>query len=289
MINGVVVPLFHSSPPQSLNDDPGSFSILVGLVTAESMQKHVLVVDDYKPFREVAEAQLIGEGYRVSLAEDGAAMRRLLARESVDLVLVDLALPSENGLSLVRFLRENHRCGIIVVSGRNDLTDRVVGLEVGADDYVAKPYETRELLARVNSVLRRVGNTSAALARPAAPAPGREVLAFAHWRFDAAARHLLAPGGEVVELTSGEFNLLSEFIAHPAEVLSRERLLQAVHNRNWDYFDRSIDVLVTRLRRKIEASPEQPAIVKTVRGAGYLFTATVSRSFVSEAPPAATL
>jgi len=243
-------------------------------------QKHLLVVDDYKPFREVIEAHLSSEGYRVSLAEDGTAMRRLLAREAVDLVLVDMSLPSESGLSLVRFLREQVGCGIIVVSGRNDLTDRVVGLEVGADDYIAKPYEPRELLARVHSVLRRVG--SAPPVPSTVAGPGREVLAFAHWRFDTAARHLLASNGEAVELTANEFNLLSELIANPGTVLSRERLLQAVHNRDWDYFDRSIDVLVTRLRRKIEATPEQPAIIKTVRGAGYLFAATVTRGVVAD-------
>jgi two-component system OmpR family response regulator len=243
-------------------------------------QKHVLVVDDYKPFRDVIEVHLSSEGYRVSLAEDGTAMRRLLAREAVDLVLVDMTLPNENGLSLVRFLREHGRCGIIVVSGRNDLTDRVVGLEVGADDYIAKPYEPRELLARVNSVLRRVG--TAPPAPSAATAPGREVLAFAHWRFDIAARHLLTSGGEAVELTANEFNLLSELVANTGTVLSRERLLQAVHHRDWDYFDRSIDVLVTRLRRKIEMTPDQPALIKTVRGAGYLFAATVTRGLVAD-------
>jgi DNA-binding response OmpR family regulator len=245
-------------------------------------QKHVLVVDDHKPFREISETHLAQDGYRVSLAEDGQSMRKIMEQDPANLVLVDLTLPGENGLSLIRFLRENYSCGIIVVSARSDLTDRVVGLEVGADDYVMKPYEPAELLARVRSLLRRLENMSAGElgARIGGPAPApaqREFLAFAHWRFDVAARQLLTHSGDVVELTPGEFNLLSEFVANPGIVLNRERLLQAVHSRNWDYFDRSIDVLVTRMRRKMEVNPEQPVIIKTVRGAGYLFTPVVER------------
>ena len=236
--------------------------------------KHLLVVDDCGPLRETIAAYLGGEGYRVSLAPDGDVMRETIARDPADLVIMDLMLPGEDGFSLTRYLREHHRCGIIVLTADLDVTNRVVGLEIGADDYVSKPYESRELLARIRSVLRRVGSAP----RKTPPtAVVHNAVRFANWRFDLNARQLSRETGEIVELTTGEFNLLSELVAKPGRILSREQLLQAVHNRNWDYFDRSIDVLVTRLRRKLELDGNAPTLIKTVRGAGYIFTAAILR------------
>ena len=238
--------------------------------------KHILVVDDYQPFRDMVETHLIGDGYRVSVADKGSMFRDIMTRDPADLAIIDLMLPDESGLSLVRFVRERYRCGVIMLTTRTELIDRVVGLEVGADDYMSKPYEPRELLARVHSVLRRV-DTMQPPRDPPPVAASRDIICFAQWRLDLGARHLIAGNDEIVELTSGEFNLLNEFIAKAGNVLSREYLLQVVHSRNWDYFDRSIDVLVTRLRKKLEVAPDRPAIIKTVRGAGYLFAADVKR------------
>lgn len=234
---------------------------------------HILIADDQKSCRDMVAAHLVHEGYQVSEAADGRTLREMMARNPAHLVIVNLMLPDEDGFSHIRFLRERYRCGIIMLTARADLMDRVIGLEVGADDYVSKPYEPRELLARVHSLLRRVGPASAEMHEEA---PGRNIACFAHWRLDLAARHLLAESGEIVELTNGEFNLLNEFVARPGDVLGREHLLRVVHNRNWDYFDRSIDVLVTRLRRKLEVSLERPAIIKTVHGTGYVFAVAVT-------------
>lgn len=235
--------------------------------------KHILVVDDDPSIRDVVKTFLVSEGFRVSLAADGKAMRELMDRDPVDLAILDLMLPGEDGFALARFLREQHHCGIIMLTGKTDSTDLIVGLEVGADDYVSKPYKSRELLARIRSVLRRVGEK-----RPAAQAPegAKDIACFGKWRFDIGTRSLAAENGKTVALTTGEFNLLTEFVTKPNRVLSREHLLNAVHSRNYDYFDRSIDVLVTRLRRKLETDKTNPEIIKTVRGAGYIFTAKVS-------------
>lgn len=237
-------------------------------------RKHILVVEDCEPLREAVAIYLGREGYRVSMAGDGWAMREKIAHDPPDLVIVDLTLPGEDGFSITRYLREHHRCGIIVLTASLDLTNRVVGLEIGADDYVSKPHNARELLARVRSVLRRV-NRSGHEGTP--PTVVSNVVRFATWQFDLPSHRLTDENGHNVDLTTGEFNLLREFVANPGRVLSREHLLQAVHNRNWDYFDRSIDVLVTRLRRKLEPEGAARTIIRTVRGAGYLFTASVSR------------
>ncbi len=235
--------------------------------------KHVVVVDDCAPLRETIAVYLRGEGYRVSLVADGETMRDTIVRDPADIVIVDLMLPGEDGFSLTRYLREHHRCGIIMLTANADAINRVVGLEIGADDYVLKPHESRELLARIRSVLRRVDST----AQPSSPpVADHDVVRFACWCLDLRTRQLTDENGRVVELTTGEFNLLREFITAPGRVLSREHLLQAVHNRTWDYFDRSIDVLVTRLRRKLESDDSTGALIKSVRGAGYVFAATVS-------------
>ncbi len=235
--------------------------------------RHILVVEDCEPLREAVAAYLGREGYRVSVAGDGWAVREKIAHDPPDLVIVDLTLPGEDGFSITRFLREHHRCGIIVLTASTDPMNRVVGLEIGADDYVSKPHNARELLARVRSVLRRVNGPSPEGTRPTAA----NVIRFAAWQLDLSSHRLTDENGRTVDLTTGEFNLLKEFIATPGRVLSREHLLQAVHNRSWDYFDRSIDVLVTRLRRKLELEGTARTIIRTVRGAGYLFTASISR------------
>jgi two-component system OmpR family response regulator len=236
--------------------------------------KHIVVVDDCAPLRETIALHLRGEGYRVSLATDGETMRETIARDPADIVIVDLMLPGEDGFALTRFLREHHGCGIIMLTASEDAMNRIVGLEIGADDYVSKPHISRELLARIRSLLRRLGGGAK---RPSLPNSERDVVKFACWRLDLGSRHLTDTDGRDIELTTGEFNLLREFIAAAGRILSREHLLQAVHKRSWDYFDRSIDVLVTRLRRKLEPADGSRTIIKTVRGAGYVFTATVSR------------
>jgi len=236
--------------------------------------KHIVVVEDFEPLAETIAAYLRGENYTVSLAADGAAMRETIGQDPADLVIVDLMLPGEDGFSLARYLREHHHCGIIILTASTDLTNLVVGLEIGADDYLSKPCELRELLARIRSVLRRVGGTRSG---PPVAAFENHVVRFGNWRLDLTGRRLTDRNQAVVELTTGEFNLLSEFVAKPGRVLGREHLLQAVHNRAWDYFDRSIDVLVTRLRRKLDSEDNTPTIITTVRGAGYMFTGTVMR------------
>lgn len=235
--------------------------------------KHILIVDDDPGIRDVVKTFLANEGFRVSVAADGKAMREVMAHDPADLAILDLMLPGEDGFALARFLREKYSCGIIMLTAKTDSTDCIVGLEVGADDYVSKPYKSRELLARIRSVLRRLGGQQPEVR---ATESGKKIACFGKWRLDIGARRLEAQNGKIVALTTGEFNLLSEFVTKPNRVLSREHLLKAVHDRDYDYFDRSIDVLVTRIRRKLEVDQNNPEIIKTVRGAGYIFTATVN-------------
>jgi len=228
---------------------------------------HILVVED----DPVTRAKLVGyfesEGYRVSEAEDGQSMWPLLSGQSVDLVLLDINLPGEDGLYLTRQLRALFDFGIILVTGRTDDVDRIVGLEIGADDYVTKPFNQRELLARVKNILRRVPETQSSETDPKR---------FATWVFDPQRRKLTGPGDISVGLTRAEFELLSALVRHPGVVMSRERLLSQVTHRNWDPNDRTIDVLVRRLRKKIERDPKAPEIIITAHGEGYLFAAEVS-------------
>ena len=246
---------------------------------SESRLPHLLVVDDDAEIVALLERYFSARAFRVLTAADGAQMRRVLASEPVDLVLLDLGLPGEDGLELTRFLREQWRGPVIIVSGRGDSVDRVVGLELGADDYVSKPFDLRELLARVRSVLRR-----AAPAAPPAPVTAAAAdsagaaIEFDGYRYEALARTLTAPDGGRVALTSAEFELLGEFLARPGHVLSRDHLMNRLHGRDAGPFDRAIDAQVGRLRRKIEADPAAPERIKSVRGAGYVFTARVRRA-----------
>ncbi len=208
----------------------------------------------------------------MSAAGDGEALRRVLAEDTVDLVLLDLGLPGEDGLTLTRYLCERSEAGVIIVTGRGQTVDRIIGLEIGADDYLAKPFDLRELLARVRSVLRRTRGQ--VRQETGSPSP---TVCFAGWKLELASRRLFAPGGEEVPLTTGEFNLLSVLVQHPNRVLSRDQLLERTHHRQAGPFDRSIDVQIGRLRRKIEPDPERPVLIQSVRAAGYLFTPSVER------------
>jgi two-component system OmpR family response regulator len=191
------------------------------------------------------------------------------------LVLLDLGLGDEDGLAVARRLREHHRVGLVIVTGRSDPVDKIVGLEVGADDYVTKPFDLRELLARVKALQRRLEPGAAPAAPPESAPAARTTLRFAGWSLDIAARTLLGPAQREVALTTGEFDLLATFAKHPGRVLSRDFLLEATRGRESGPFDRTIDVQVGRLRRKIETDPENPQIIKSVRGAGYLFVPPV--------------
>jgi two-component system OmpR family response regulator len=232
---------------------------------------HILVVDDQKEICEVVQQYLSSEGYRVSVANDGAGMRRALGQASVDLVILDLMLPGEDGLTLARQLREESTVGIIILTGRGETVDRIIGLEMGADDYLPKPFHLRELLARVKSVLRRA--SSRAQKEKAGGTPAKAL--FAGGRLDLSTRELVSPDGGEVRLTTGEFDLLAAFVNNANQVLSRDRLLDLARNREAGPFDRTIDVQVGRLRRKLEPDPQRPTMIKTVRGTGYIFTPTV--------------
>ncbi len=234
---------------------------------------HILVVDDQKEICDVVQEYLTGEGYRVSTAHDGTGMRRVLGQHHVDLVILDLMLPGEDGLTLARSLRNESGIGIIILTGRGETVDRIIGLEMGADDYLPKPFHLRELLARVKSVLRRVQSR---VGEPGQPV--RTNARFAGWSLDLSSRELLSPAGQQVRLTTGEFDLLAAFVNNPNQVLSRDRLLDLARNREAGPFDRTIDVQVGRLRRKLEDDPQNPSLIKTVRGSGYIFTPTVDFS-----------
>ncbi|NJN40388.1 MAG: response regulator [Gammaproteobacteria bacterium] len=213
---------------------------------------------------------LTGHGYAVAQAENGAAMRAAIATQVPDAVMLDVNLGGEDGLSLARWLREHHDVGIIMVTAAGDVVDRVVGLEVGADDYVAKPFDPRELLARLKSVLRRTQSRSASGAPTVKQATDRKVSVGRHV-LDLAGHRLLAEDGQEVSLTSMEFDLLRVFTEHPNQVLSRDQLLNHTRNRDWEPFDRSIDIRIARLRKKVERDPDHPQLIKTIRGAGYMY------------------
>jgi len=235
---------------------------------------HILVVDDDADIRDVIHEYLNDEGFRVSLAPDGTAMMQVLDQGSVDLVILDVHLPGEDGLTLAARLRQDSQAGIIMLSRKDDLVDRVAGLEVGADDYVAKPFELRELLARVRSVLRRrSSDVVSAEARPVEDSPRK--LRFSGFELDRDTRLVLGADGQPIDLSAGEFDLLLTFLEHPKRALTRDQILDIAHGREAALFDRSIDVQVGRLRRKIEANARRPELIKTVRGVGYMLDVDV--------------
>jgi two-component system, OmpR family, response regulator len=232
----------------------------------QSGQTRLLVVDDDPSIREMLSEYLSSHGYEVALADCGAAMRAELERARPALVLLDVGLPGEDGLTLARFVRERYDVGIIMVTGADDVVDRVAGLEVGADDYVAKPFDPRELRARVKSVLRRLESKATPDRKSVA-----EIVAIGACRLNLRSRQLRDAKGDEVALTTMEFELLKTFLDHPNQVLSRDRLLTLTRNREWEPFDRSIDIRIARLRRKVEQDPDRPRSIRTVRGAGYMY------------------
>jgi len=232
--------------------------------------ERVLIVDDDAEVRGMIAEYLATHGYDVRAADSGEAMRVALGQAVPDVVLLDLNLPGEDGLALARYLRERFDVGIIMVTAAGEVVDRIVGLEVGADDYIAKPFDPRELRARVKSVLRRLQDGRAS-AKPAPGASDRKPVEVGRCTLDLKARRLVDGDGTEVPLTAMEFDLLKAFIDHPNQVLSRDRLLTLTRNREWEPFDRSIDIRITRLRRKVEDDPDNPRTIRTVRGAGYMF------------------
>ncbi len=239
------------------------------------MTQSVLIVeDDRETLEEVAET-LSDEGYRALKAGSAAEMWVQLEKQPVDLILLDLILPDENGLDLARKIRQRSDVGIIIVSGKTEEVDRVVGLELGADDYVTKPFSPRELLARVRSVLRRTEGKSYQKGDAQAREGDIPILEFDKWRIDTAAHSLFDPAGKEVNLTTAEFKVLQIFTNHPNRVFTRDRLIDRLHGQDWAGYDRSIDGLVSRLRRKVHPGPKEPEYIKTVRGIGYLFTPKV--------------
>ena len=243
---------------------------------------HLVVVDDEADITRLLAGYLSTQGYRVTELHSGRELAATLSADPPVLVLLDLGLPGEDGFAIARQLREHHRCGLVIITGRGDSVDKVVGLEIGADDYVTKPFDLRELAARIKAVLRRLAPAPAAVAaavEPPAPAPvstaPRERFVFAGWTLDVAARRLTDPSGTEVALTSGEFDLLSVLVRHAGRVLSRDFLLEHTRGREAGPFDRTIDVQIGRLRKKMEADSERPELIKSVRGAGYVLVPEV--------------
>ncbi len=259
---------------------------------------HIALVDDDPDILTLLGSYLAARGYRVTPLRSGRELMALMPADPPTLVLLDLGLPGEDGFAIARQLREHWRCGLVIVTGRGDLVDKVVGLEIGADDYVTKPFDLRELLARVKAVLRRVVPRSAPVPSAPAPVPSAEVLpaasatfaanpvltsppraerwAFDGWTLDTAARRLGNPQGAEVPLTTGEFDLLCALVRHAGRVLSRDFLLEHTRGRSAGPFDRTIDTQVARLRKKIEADADGPQLIKSVRGAGYVFVPAVT-------------
>ena len=236
------------------------------------MSDHLLIVDDDPGLRELLADYLGRNGFRVSGVADGRGLWAALEREPVDLVILDLMLPGDDGLVLCRTLRARSPLPIIMLTARGDDTDRIVGLEMGADDYLPKPFNPRELLARIKSILRR------ARSAPAEPGETRR-FHFAGWTLDVDARQLIAPDGVLVALGASDYRLLRVFLDHPHRVLNRDQLLDLTQGREATPFDRSIDVQVSRLRRRLRDDPRDAVLIKTVRNEGYLLAAQVNREF----------
>lgn len=233
---------------------------------------HLLIVDDDREILDLLSGILSHYGYRVSTAHDAPDMARVLSANHIDLVVLDVMLPGQDGLSICRELRASSNLPVIMLTAMGETTDRIIGLEVGADDYLPKPFEARELVARIKSVLRR---TSSSVSPETSQS--NDTLSFAGWRLDLAQRQLKTPTNVAVDLTSGEFDLLVAFAEHPQRVLSRDQLLDLARGRNAAPFDRSIDVQVSRLRRKLNVDSGGEPLIKTIRSGGYLFTPKVER------------
>jgi two-component system phosphate regulon response regulator OmpR len=228
------------------------------------MSTHIAVVDDEEEVREMVAEYLSRHGYRVSQADGGPALDRIIAEERIDLALLDITMPGEDGVSIARRLRAGGPIGIVMLTANGDTLDRVVGLEVGADDYIVKPFDLRELLARVRAVLRRAS-------QPDSDRTSERRIRFGRCLLDLESRKLLDEAGAEVPLTAMEYDLLRTFAEHPGKPLTRDRILDLAHNSEMAPFDRSVDSRIVRLRRKIEQDAGKPAVLKTVRGIGYVF------------------
>ena len=237
---------------------------------SEPAPTRLLLVDDEASLRQPLADYLVRQGFVVRQAEDAAKARSALLEEAPDLVLLDVMMPGEDGLSLCRHLSEARDIPVILLTARGEATDRIVGLEIGADDYVVKPFEPRELVARIRSVLRRAAKLPAVIEEDA-------LYEFEGWRLDPLKRRLTDPEGTVVPISSAEFRLLLAFLTHPRQVLDRDRLLDMVQGREAHLFDRAVDNQVSRLRRKIEADSKNPQLIQTVWGGGYMLAADVRR------------
>jgi two-component system OmpR family response regulator len=234
---------------------------------------HILIVDDHREIRDLVSRALTKEGFRVSTAADGRAMQKVMTDGHIDLILLDLMLPGEDGLSLCRTLRAKSNIPIIMLTAKGEEVDRVIGLEMGADDYLSKPFGSRELIARIKAVLRRsqeIGSKGSSEQKP-------KSYHFDRWGLDTGARALLSDDGVTVPLSTGEFDLLIALVERPQRVLNRDQLLDLARGRSASGLDRSIDTQVSRLRKKLELDPTDPKIIKTVWGGGYIFTPAVSR------------
>jgi two-component system phosphate regulon response regulator OmpR len=236
----------------------------------------VLVVDDDPEICNLLAEYLSTHGYEVALADCGEAMRAEIERAAPAVVLLDIGLPDEDGLSLARFLRERYQVGIIMITGADEVVDRVVGLEVGADDYITKPFDLREVRARLRSVLRRMQSKAFETTRAETGS-----IPVGKCKLDLRSHQLCDPKGREVALTAMEFDLLKALVERPNQVLSRDELLTLTRKREWEPFDRSIDILIGRLRRKVEVDPDRPSAIRTLRGAGYMFVPPVNRMYKS--------
>lgn len=237
---------------------------------------HILIVDDDREIRELIGGYLKKNGLRASVVADGKQMRKFLEAHPVDLIVLDIMLPGDDGLQLCRELRvgKHKATPVLMLTARDDQTDRIVGLEMGADDYLTKPFSARELLARINAVLRRTRMLPPNLS----VATSSAVLAFGPWRLDTVARHLLDAEGTMVALSGAEYRLLKVFLDHPQHVLNRDQLLNLTQGRDAELFDRSIDLLVSRLRQRLLDDAREPAYIKTVRSEGYVFAMAVAHA-----------
>ncbi len=249
---------------------PEKMLVRVGLERHDGAMDHILVVDDDRDIRELLSEYLQKQGYRISVAGDGRAMRAAIAVAMPDLIVLDLMLPGEDGLTLCRELRSQSDVPVLMLTARGEEIDRIVGLEMGADDYLAKPFNPRELVARIKSILRRARALPLNLRPDAA-----RFIHFSGWTLEIATRDLIAPDRSRVALSGTEFRLLRIFLDHPNRVLTRDQLIDLTQSREADPYDRSIDLQVSRVRRRLQDNPKEPALIKTARGQGYVLASEV--------------
>ncbi len=232
----------------------------------DNQNTHILVCDDEIDVREMLQEYLSKRGYRVSAASGGEELRAIVSAETVDVMIMDINMPKEDGLSILRSLRPENTTPVIMLTAAGDVVDRIIGLEMGADDYLGKPVDLRELEARIKAILRR-----GAIAETVSSASDGDGTRFGDFTLDKEAAKLLASDGSEVPLTAMEYRLLKVFAENKGRVLNRDQLLEQAHDRSWDPFDRSIDIRISRLRRKLETNPEKPEVIRTVRGIGYVY------------------